>query len=104
MNTKLLLAGLLLPLACLSQSGGFTIKGKVGQLNEPAMAILRYTIDQKNITDSVLLKDGNFELKGTINHPVKASLMLLHEGRTNARLRNVDALSFYHQNQQRRFG
>lgn len=95
MNKKILFAFLMLPLMGISQKIPFTLHGKVAKLNAPALALIRYTEDGKVVTDSTVLKEGVFTFKGSISHPVKASLTLLHEGRTSVRSGNADALSIY---------
>jgi peroxiredoxin len=68
------------PLGIVAQSGDFKIKGKVGKLDEPAKAFLRYSVDGNAVTDSVQLKNGKFSFKGKSDGPVKATLMLNHQG------------------------
>ena len=78
------LFALLSPLALMAQSGKFTIKGKVGDLNSPAKVYLRYVNDGNTINDSLVLKNGKFRFEGEIAEPLRASLSLNHtgEGRT----------------------
>ena len=72
---------LFIPFGVVAQSGDFKIKGKVGNLNEPAKAFLRYSVDGNAVSDSVILKNGKFSFNGKLDGPVKATLMLNHEGR-----------------------
>ncbi|MBW4889044.1 AhpC/TSA family protein [Mucilaginibacter sp. HMF5004] len=93
------LAMLLLPaVAVLAQSGAYTLKGSVKNVNAPAKAFLLYSADSQNITDSVNIVNGTFEFKGTIPAAVKGSLLIGHTGETLAalrRTRNVDLLGLY---------
>jgi thiol-disulfide isomerase/thioredoxin len=54
----------------------FTIKGKLNEFKEPAKVMLQYATGDKFITDSVLIKNGAFTLKGTVAVPVKAVLIV----------------------------
>lgn len=57
----------------------FTVKGKVGNLNEPAKAFLVYRVGSNSITDSATLVNGAFEFKGTLESPVMASIRVKHD-------------------------
>ena len=57
----------------------FTVKGKVGSLNAPAKAFLMYKVGKTSITDSVVLKNGAFEFKGSIEGPTSASIRVKHD-------------------------
>jgi peroxiredoxin len=71
----------LLPLMALAQDGAYTIQGKVGSFNAPAKIYLQYAIKGKVTTDSVELKDGSFQFKGTIGStPNNAYLVLNQKG------------------------
>jgi peroxiredoxin len=76
---KQLLAALLLsPGVLLAQKGDFTLKGKIGNLNAPAKVQLVYRNGGVEVRDSAVLKDGAFELKGTIEEPGQAMMVLKH--------------------------
>jgi peroxiredoxin len=78
-----------LPLITLAQApaGTFTVKGKIGSLNAPAKMYLNYRKDGKSITDSTILKNGDFEFKGIVAAPVQGVLRLnkLGDGLTKSR-------------------
>lgn len=67
------------PFLAFSQSS-FVVKGKVGKLDGPAMAYLRYSVDGTAFNDSSSIKNGTFQIKGNIDQPVKATLMVNHTG------------------------
>lgn len=77
------------------QETGFTVQGKVGELNAPALIYLRYSMSGKSFTDSVILKNGEFVFHGSVNDPVRASLQVLHEGIQSGKRRGYDAIQFY---------
>lgn len=75
---KILLSAIcLLPLGLMAQD--FTVKGKVGNLNEPAKAFLQYRVGSNSITDSASIVNGAFEFKGSIENPVSASIRVKHD-------------------------
>jgi len=53
------------------------VKGKIGQLNAPAKVYLQCA----EFTESVTLKQGQFELKGTTHFPQSATLILERQGK-----------------------
>lgn len=69
----------LLPLAAFAQDGAYTIKGKVGSFNAPAKMYLEYQVKDKVIKDSVVLKDGQFQFKGTIGAVPAVAYLVLNE-------------------------
>jgi len=61
---------LTIPVVLFAQQGnGFTINGKVGNLNSPLKIYLAKALNPKAIMDSAIVKDGAFEIKGTIKEP-----------------------------------
>jgi peroxiredoxin len=71
----------LLPAVVFAQDGKYTVQGKVGNLSTPAKMYLQYSIKDKVITDSVLLKNGEFQFSGTVGDiPVNAYLVLNEKG------------------------
>jgi len=92
------IALLLLPAAVFAQTGAFTIKGSVSNMNAPAKAFLLYSTDGQNVTDSTSVVNGAFEFKGTVPSAVSGSIILAHAGEnfgTIRRSRKIDRLSFY---------
>lgn len=78
MKLSSLLPGLLLLPALAGAQNTYTIKGKVGQLNTPIKAFLRYNLDGKQVVDSAVLTNGFFEFKGTVKDPVGATVSLYY--------------------------
>ncbi len=92
---KTILAILLLaPMSMFAQKGEYTVKGEVGKLNAPAKAYLAYRTATDNITDSSAIVDGKFEFKGTVNAPVKATLVINYKG-SGIRSRTAAQLPMY---------
>jgi peroxiredoxin len=96
MRMKKILFGLLtlLPLGAWAQQS-FTIEGKVGSLSAPSKAYLSYRIGETMQLDSVLLQNGTFRFEGSVGDPVRAVLLLMHEGEDIQQNRRPDALEFY---------
>jgi peroxiredoxin len=69
-----------LPVIVMAQTGNFTVKGKVGNINAPAKAYLEYRKDGKTIDDSATVKNGEFEFKGSVAGPTSAYLILNKQG------------------------
>lgn len=57
----------------------FTVKGKVGALNEPAKAFLVYRVGSTSITDSATIVNGAFQFTGTLETPTSASIRVKHD-------------------------
>ncbi|NGM66563.1 TlpA disulfide reductase family protein [Sphingobacterium sp. SGR-19] len=62
------------PVASFSQSGNFTIKGKANPRHNNKFIKLYYVNDTTKITDSVMVKNGRFKLKGHILSPTIGKL------------------------------
>ena len=62
-----------------AQDGAYTLKGKVGKLNNPAVAILS-NLSARTKADTLYLKNGKFEFKGNTEEPFNASIVLYHKG------------------------
>jgi peroxiredoxin len=79
---KIILAAMaLLPLMALAQDGAYTVQGKVGNFNAPAKVYLQHQNKDKVVTDSVVLKDGRFQFKGSAgSSPGNAYLVLNQKG------------------------
>lgn len=97
MKKIILLIACLLPLAGMAQTG-FTIKGKVGSLNSPAMAYLSYTTGNKSMMDSAEIKNGKFQFKGKVQDPGSAGISIKHEQSATPKIRLKDVLPFYIEN------
>lgn len=57
----------------------YTLQGTVGKLDQPAKAYLRLNYDEKVRIDSVDIKNGKFEFKGSIPSPMEAHLRIIHD-------------------------
>lgn len=68
------------PLLLSAQDEKFSVSGKVGNLDAPAIAYLRYAVNGVAITDSVQLKKGSFQFTGSIPSPVRGTLSLNRTG------------------------
>lgn len=78
MKKLILSAVCLLPMGVMAQQA-YTIKGKVGNLNEPAMAYLTYRVGATSVIDSATLKNGKFEFKGNVDGPLSATIKVKHD-------------------------
>lgn len=54
----------------------FSINGKIDDLKEPSIVLLEYKNGSDYVDDSVVLKNGKFKFSGTVDRPVKATLMV----------------------------
>lgn len=86
-----------LPLGLMAQKG-YTLRGKVGTADAPAMAYLEYRDAGKTIRDSVVMKKGSFQFTGQLSAPVQASVVLKHDTITRDRRVRPDALYFWLEN------
>jgi peroxiredoxin len=80
MKIKQLLVAMLLPAMLAAQDGAYSIKGKITGLDIPAIAYLAYKREGKNIADSVFIRNGAFEFKGTTDQPFLAWLVIDRKG------------------------
>ncbi len=88
----------LLPLGLMAQKP-FVVKGKVGELNAPAKAMITYRIGSASLIDSVELKKGAFEFKGEVKGPTQAVIQIKHNNLPPdpdpAKRKPGDAIVFY---------
>ena len=56
--------------------GAFTIKGNLTGLGKETKVMLSYRVDKEDVDDSVITKNGAFEIKGHIDAPAYATLKL----------------------------
>ncbi|WP_234736084.1 TlpA disulfide reductase family protein [Tellurirhabdus bombi] len=93
---KLLSVGLVLvPTLLWAQSGNYTIKGKLGTVNAPAKAYLRYMDGTTTKIDSASIQNGQFEFKGTVDGSARAMLLVDKRGTGMSNTRPVPAMSLY---------
>ena len=93
---KKILSTLLLmyPLILLAQNI-FTIEGKIDSLKNGDKIFLTYPLEDQQITDSTIVKNGRFVLKGTLKYPVDATLVLNKNPATNPSLKGADLFRFF---------
>lgn len=65
-----------MPAFASAQQTDFAIKGKIGQWSAPVRLYLKHVKDGKPATDSAVLKDGEFEIRGKLDKITSASLIL----------------------------
>lgn len=77
----------------------YTVTGKLTGLKEPSKIFLQYRSGGEWVDDSAIIKNGNFTFKGTVDRPVKATLIirpLNDDGPlTYEKQRALDKLEFY---------
>ena len=81
MKVKLLILKSLLPFFATAQIPNFTISGKIGNLNTPAMVYLDYSDNQKIFEDSTYLNNGSFSFTGHATTINIGRIVLGHEGK-----------------------
>jgi peroxiredoxin len=79
MKRILVIALLLAHAVAFAQNGAYTVKGKVGKVGNPAVAVFT-NLTTRTPLDTVYLKKGKFEFKGTTEIPFLASVVLYHKG------------------------
>jgi len=95
MKKSILTVLLFSPAVLLAQQGNYSVTGTVGKLNGPARAYLSYRTESGSVIDSANIQQGSFSFKGTITNPIKASLIIAHDGESLRKLRDPDILSLY---------
>jgi peroxiredoxin len=81
MKKILLMTLAYLPAVLMAQDVKYTIQGTLGTYNAPAKVYIQYRLNKKVRTDSVTLKNGNFQFSGTVaGDPVYANLMFNAKG------------------------
>jgi len=93
--TLTLLSGVLLGSA---QTVNYSVKGKLTKTPASGKVYLVYRNAGNTVTDSATIANNSFELKGTAAAPLKASLILDHEGKGVKGSQSPDLLSFYLEN------
>ena len=95
MKSTWIIICLFLSASLFAQKPNFTVSGKIGKLQAPAKIFLSYRIGSKSQTDSILLKKGSFQFKGTVAGPVQASLRLKYSPNEDPKVTRPDYLQFY---------
>lgn len=83
------------PLLAWAQSGPYTIQGKLDAMQAPAKAYLRYSVNGAVKMDSTKIRNGSFEFKGTVESPVKGTLLVDKLGQGFSNRRPIPAISLY---------
>jgi peroxiredoxin len=94
MKRLLWLALALLPAGLFAQAGKFTLHGKLGNWNKPAVVYIQYVSGNKSLSDTCELVNGAFTLSGNLDWPVRAFMAIYHQGR-NAKVMNGDTRQFW---------
>lgn len=81
MKRTLLTFSFFAPLLVLAQAKPFTITGKIGSLNKPAMVYIDYMDNGQGHEDSAAVVNGVFKIAGTITDNASARMSLDHEGK-----------------------
>jgi peroxiredoxin len=87
MRHALLTLSLFAAVTLTAQEGNYTIKGTIEGVDAPAIAYLTYKKDGKNMYDSCMVRQGRFEIKGTLEQPFFAVVVLDHHAK---QLLNMD--------------
>ena len=96
MNKIILTALCCIPVMAFAQNNNFNLTAKVGEYANPAKAYLNYTINGKPVTDSAAVTNGVFQFSGILGNPIRAQLVLDHEGVGLQKLgRNADVLALF---------
>ncbi|WP_454801623.1 redoxin family protein [Mucilaginibacter phyllosphaerae] len=97
MKLKVTLLAALFPVWAMAQTTGFTLSGKIGQLNKPAKVYLDYMDNGVSHEDSALVVNGVFSMSGKVSGIVTARMALDHggNGKPYAIYKGGDAIYFY---------
>ena len=94
--TKLTIAAILLPFLAAAQTPNFSLTGKIGNLNKPAMAYIDYMDNGVGHEDSVALVNGVFKFTGHVSGHAYARMALDHTGGGKGRaVYTGDVIYFY---------
>lgn len=73
----------------------FTIIGKIGNISTPAKAYLSYRVGAETFLDSAEIKDGAFKFHGSVPAPMRAFLLVMHQGENVYESEQPDGLELY---------
>jgi peroxiredoxin len=94
--TKLILLALMFPVLASAQAPNFSLTGKIGNLNKPAMAYIDYMDNGVGHEDSVALVNGSFRFSGYVSGNSYARMALDHTGGGKGRaVYTGDVIYFY---------
>ena len=77
---KVILLAILLPFCAFAQAPNFSLTGKIGTLDKPAMAYIDYMDNGVGHEDSVALVNGSFKFSGYVSGDAYARMALDHTG------------------------
>lgn len=95
MKTLLTISLLLSPVMLWAQGGDYTVNGKLAGIKAPTKAYLRYMAGGTAKMDSVLVQNGQFSFKGTLDEAKQATLFVDKLGTGFSRSRPIAANSLY---------
>ena len=74
---------------------GFVINGKMEALPAESMALLSYKQKDSTVTDSMLIKNGEFSFKGKVSSPAQAYISIRHGNTFPEKSWNRDSYAFF---------
>ncbi|KLT67221.1 TlpA disulfide reductase family protein [Pedobacter sp. BMA] len=77
---NIILLAILLPFCAFAQAPNFSLNGKIGTLDKPAMAYIDYMDNGVGHEDSVALVNGSFKFSGYVSGNAYARMALDHTG------------------------
>ncbi|WP_460608814.1 redoxin domain-containing protein [Hymenobacter terrigena] len=80
MKSILYSALVLLPALAQAQTQNYVLQGTISGPTDATQAFLLYPVNQKMRVDSVPVRNGRFEFRGTLPEPVRANISLSHHG------------------------
>ncbi len=101
-KTRLLVIGILLPFIAFAQTkvgNSFTLHARIANLQKSTQVFLAYQFDGREILDSAIQHNGVYTFSGSIERPLRASMVADHENSGSAglmkRRTGLDVLKFY---------
>ena len=85
----------LLPMSAFAQSGEYKVNGKIEKLSNSSKVYLIYRTGKTVTTDSVISNRGTFQFKGQLIDPIKARIIVDHNGVGIKNLKKADILEIY---------
>lgn len=73
----------------------YTISGQVGKLGAPAKAYITYRTGLQTVFDSTEVTNGAFKFHGSLDHPVRAVMFLMHLGEDPSDVQAPDLKELY---------
>ncbi|WP_069658678.1 TlpA disulfide reductase family protein [Arcticibacter eurypsychrophilus] len=98
MKKTLLITFALSPVMLFAQQAPYKVKGSIGKYNSPAKMFMIYRVADQSITDSAVMKNGQFVFSGAIAEPSAGLLILDSKGVGLDSLKTAgrpDVTSFY---------